>query len=525
MFKKEWLRFGLIILVNATLQAAVPQILNIGNGGEPKDLDPHVVTGVPEHHILLNLFEGLTDKDPKTLKPIPGAAEKWKISKDGRVYTFTIRKSARWSNGDPVTAQDFVYSWTRLLNPATASEYAYQGYYIKGAKEYNTGKTKDASGVGLRAVNAHTLQVTLENPTPFFLSLLYHHSLMPVHKATIEKHGARWTRPENFVGNGAFTVEKWEMNRVVTIKKSATYWGKDKIKLEKANFFPVDKQDTEEKLFRSKELHVTNEIPLEKLTTWQADKSGVYVSHPYLGIYHYWINTTKPGLNDKRVRKALSYAIDREKLVKFVTRGGQLPATAFTPPGTGGYTPPVVLPTGLEKLEEAKKLLAEAGYPGGKNFPKIEILYNTSDNHKKLAEAIQQMWKQNLGINAALFNQEWKVYLESQQTKNYTMSRAGWIADYNDPNTFLDMFTSYAQTNYSGWSNKEYDKAIEAAAKETNPQKRFKHFSKAESILLDELPCMPIYVYTRNYLRATDLKGWYPNIEDIHPVKYVELTK
>jgi oligopeptide transport system substrate-binding protein len=517
--------FALSIFLTLSSYAASPQILNLGNGGEPKDLDPHVTTGIPEFHIQMNIFEGLVGKDPKTLAPIPAVAESWQTSKDGKVWTFKLRKSARWSNGEPVTADDFVYSFARLLNPATASEYAYQGYYIKGGKDYNTGKTKDTSQLGVKAVNPQTLQVTLENPTPFFLDILYHHSLMPVPKSAIEKHGVRWTRPENLVSNGPFNVDRWETNKVLSAKKSVTYWDKASVKLERVNFLPIEKIETEEKLFRSKEIHKTNEIPVEKLPTWQADKTGVYHNFPYLGIYHYWLNTTKKPLNDVRVRKALAYAIDRTKIVKFVTRAGQLPAQAFTPPGTGGYTPPQVLPTDLSRLAEAKKLLAEAGYPDGKGFPSVEILYNTSENHKKIAEAIQQMWKQNLGVSATLFNQEWKVYLDNQQTKNYTISRAGWIADYNDPNTFLDMFTSYAQTNYSGWAKPEYDALIEAASKEPNAKKRLEHFAKAESILLEELPCMPIYVYTRAYLLSTDVKGWYDNIQDIHPLKFVSLGK
>jgi oligopeptide transport system substrate-binding protein len=505
-------------------QTELAQVLNLGNGGEPKDLDPHVVTGVPEFHILMNLLEGLVSKDPKTLAPIPGVAESWKISKDSKTYTFTLRKNAKWSNGEAVTAQDFIYSWTRLLKAETASEYAYQAFYIKNGKAFNEGKIKDPNQLGMKAIDNNTLVVQLENPTPFFLSLLFHHSLYPVHKATVEKFGARWTRPENFVGNGAFILSKWEINKVISLKPNPFYWDRNIIKLTEANFFPIDKHETEEKMFRAKSLHSVDDLPLEKLPTWQKDSSGVFKTHPYLGTYYYWFNCTKAPLDNKKVRKALSLAIDRDRIVRLVTRGGQVPATMFTPPGTGGFQPLSRLPKDSSQMAQAKKLLAEAGYPGGKGLPTIEILYNTSDNHKKIAETIQEMWKENLGVEATLFNQEWKVFLDNQQTKNYMVSRSGWIADYNDPNTFLDMFVTNGGNNHAGYSNKAYDELIDAAKKERNAQKRFAIFQKAEDILLEELPVLPIYIYARNYLLSNDVQGWYPNIEDIHPLKYISLA-
>lgn len=512
------------LLPLSTAESAVPQVLNLGNGGEPKDLDPHTVTGVPEFHIIMNVLEGLVSKDPKTLAPIPGVAEKWNISKDGKIYTFFLRKNAKWSNGDPITAPDFIYSWTRLLKPDTASEYAYQGFYIKNGRAFNEGKITDAQQLGLKAVDPYTLVVQLENPTPFFLSLLFHHSLYPVHKSTVEKFGNRWTRPENFVGNGAFVLKKWEINKVISVTPNPFYWDKETVKLSEANFFPIDKHETEEKMFRAKSLHTVDDLPLEKLPTWQKDTTGVFKNHPYLGTYYYWFNCTKAPLNNKKVRQALTLAIDRDRIVRLVTRGGQVPATMFTPPGTGGFQPASRLPKDGSQIEKAKQLLAEAGFPNGKGLPVLEILYNTSDNHKKIAEAIQQMWRENLGISSSLFNQEWKVFLDNQQTKNYMIARAGWIADYNDPNTFLDMFVTNGGNNHSGYSNTKYDELIEAAKKERNSQKRFTIFQKAEDILLEDLPVLPIYIYSRNYLLSNSVQGWYPNIEDIHPLKYISIS-
>ncbi len=516
------------LLVAANVMVATASFaagtFNFGNGAEPKDLDPHIVTGVPEHHILLNMFEPLVAMDPKTLAPIPGVATSWKVSKDLKTYTFTLRKDAKWSNGEAITAADFVYSWTRLLTPATAAEYAYQAYYMKNGKAFNEGKLKDASQLGFKAIDPYTLEVQLEAPTPFFLGLLNHHSLYPVPKSVVEKHGSRWTRPENMVSNGAFILDKWEMNKVISLKKNETYWDKTKVSLDRVNFHPVEKQDTEEKLFRSKELHTTNELPLEKIPFWQADKSGVYQQSPYLGIYHYWLNVGKAPLDNKLVRQALNLGFDRERIVKYVTRGGQEPAQGFTPPGAGGFFPKARLPKDGSSIAKAKELLAKAGYPGGKGLPKIELLYNTSDAHKKIAEAMQQMWKTNLGIDVVLVNQEWKVYLDSQTQKNYMVSRAGWIGDYNDANTFLDMFMSDNGNNKAGFKNAKYDELLTKAANEKNAKKRLEFFQEAEGILMEELPTIPIYVYTRVYLKSKDVQGWYPNILDYHPLKYVSLT-
>lgn len=500
------------------------QVLNIGNGAEPKDLDPHTTTGVPEHHIQQNIFEPLVSKDPRTLDPVPGVATKWEISKDGKKITFHLRKEARWSNGDPVTAEDFVYSWTRLLKPETAAEYAYQGHYIVNGKEFTEGKLKDASKLGIKAIDAHTLEVTLVNPTPFFLGLLYHHSLYPVHKATIEKFGTKWTRPENMVTNGAFKLAKWEMNKVITIVPNPHYWDRQSVKLEEANYYPVENLDTEEKMFRSNTLHVTNEVPLEKLPHWQGDKTGVFQNHAYLGTYFYWFNVKKAPLDNKLVRKALSLAIDRQQLVTFVTKGNQMAGTMFVPPGTAGYQPIERMPKDLSRVAEAKKLLEQAGYGAKKKLPKLEILYNTHEGHKKIAQAIQQMWKTNLGIDVELVNQEWKVYLDSMQQGNFQVGRQGWIGDYNDPNTFLDMLMSDNGNNRAGYKNPAYDALMVKASKETNAAKRFALFNQAEDMILDDSPLMPIYIYTRNYLKQNNVQGWFNNIEDIHPLKYVSLS-
>jgi len=505
-----------------------PQILNLGNGAEPEGLDPHVVTGVPEHNVLVALIEGLVGEDPKDLHPVPGVAERWENSEDGLVWTFHLRSNARWSTGDTVTAQDFVLSYKRMLSPKLASQYAYMLHVVKNAKEFNAGKIKDFSRVGFEAVDEHTLKITLAGPTPYFLSLLNHYSWFPVHIPTVKKYGPvdspnnPWTRPGNFVGNGPFVLDKWEVNDVIVVKKSPTYWDKAKVSLKEINFKPISSAEVEERAFRSGQIHVSNTIPLNKIDVYRKKNPQDLRLDPYLGVYFYRLNVTEPPLDNKKVRQALALAIDRESLVRNVLRGADKPTTFFTPPDTGGYTY-----NGGPKIsfdpDRASRLLAEAGYPQGKGFPKLKLLYNTSEAHQRIAEAIQQMWQNNLKVQIELTNEEWKVYLNTQQKMEYQVSRAGWIGDYNDPNTFLDMWLTGGGNNYTGFTNEKFDQLIASASQESDSQKRFSLFGKAEEILLDEMPIIPIYHYTSKYLASPKVKGWHPTILNHHPYKHVSI--
>jgi oligopeptide transport system substrate-binding protein len=501
-------------------------VLHRGNGTEPADLDPQIVTGVPEHHIIVALFEGLVSPNPKDLTPEPGVAESWTVSPDQKTYTFKIRANAKWSNGDAFTAQDFVYSWNRVLSPGLASEYAYMLYPVENAEAFNAGKIKDFAQVGVRALDPQTLQVRLKAPTPYFLQLLAHYSTFPVHKATIEKHGAmdargtKWTRPENMVSNGPFTLKQWDLNKIIRVEKNPLYWDAQTVALNGIHFYPTDSQQTEERKFRAGELHVTNEVPLNKIEVYRKENPELIRVTPYLGTYYYRMNVTKKPLDNVKVRQALVMAIDRKQIVERVTKGGQIPAESFTPPGTAGYTAAARIEYNPEK---ARQLLAEAGYPGGKGMPPVEILFNTSEAHKVIAEAVQQMLKKELGIDVQLANQDWKVYLSSQKTLNYGISRAGWIGDYVDPNNFLDMWVTGGGNNQTGWSNARYDALIKEASMTGDSAKRFAAFQEAEKILLTELPVIPIYTYTRVYLIRPEVQGWEGNILDAHPYKYIRL--
>ena len=491
-------------------------VLHVGNGTEPQSLDPHIATGVPEHHIISAVMEGLVAKDRKTLMPKPGVAESWTISDDLTVYTFKLRRNARWSNGDAHTAHDYAWSWWRALQPALGNQYAYMLFPIDNAQQYYEGDISDFDQVGVKALDDYTLQVTLGNPTPYFLQLLDHYSLYPVHQATIVKfgdadeRGTRWTYEDNLVGNGPFQLSEWKINRRIEVQKNGYYWDVDNVRLNNIIFYPTDNVTTEERMFRAGQLHITSSIPADKIQTYKDANDLSLRIAPYLGTYFFRININTPHLSDKRVRRALGMAIDREKLTKNILKGGQIPAYAITPPGTVGYYADTDL---TFDPSAARTLLAEAGYPDGANFPVTEILYNTNEAHRKVAVAIQQMWRENLNLDLELLNQEWKVYLQTESSGNYQISRAGWIGDYVDPNNFLDMFLCDGGNNRTGWCNPEYDNLIlEVAPTMTSHEERLAIFAKAEKMLLDDMPILPIYTYTSNYLINSAVKNYDSNL-------------
>ena len=487
-----------------------------GNGTEPQSLDPQIATGVPEHHIISAVMEGLVLKDRKTLEPRPGVAKTWDISNDGRVYTFYLRENAKWSNGDAHTADDYVWSWWRALQTTLGNQYAYMLFPIKNAKRYYDGETSDFSDVGVKAIDNRTLQVTLTNPTPYFLQLLDHYSLFPVHQATIEKfgradeRGTRWSYEGNLVGNGPYKLEEWKINRHITVTKNPYYWDEANVSINSIVFKPVDNAVTEERMFRAGALHVTSSIPADKIAIYQEKSAPELKITPYLGTYFYRLNINTPQLQDKRVRRALGMAIDRKQLVDNITKGGQIPAYTMTPPGTMGYFPESTLNF---DPEVAKRLLAEAGYPNGEGFPPIEILYNTNEGHRKIAVALQEMWKNYLNIDIKLLNQEWKVYLATESAGDYQISRGGWIGDYVDPNNFLDMFLCNGGNNRTGWCNEEYDRLIlEVAPSQSSHEQRLKIFQQAETILLEDMPIIPVYTYTSIKLLHPSVRNFDDNI-------------
>ncbi len=502
-------------------------ILHYGNGSEPQGLDPHVVTGVPENHIVRALFEGLAVKNPYTLEPEPGVAERWIFSDDKRVITFFLNPDARWSNGDPVLASDYVWSWQRALNPAMGNQYSYMLFPVKNAEAFAKGQISEFEKVGVKALDQRTLEVTLNEPTPYFIQLLDHYSTFAVHPPTIMKFGkstdryTKWTRAENIVGNGPFVMTEWKLNRRIVVKKSPTYWDTDKVSLNGVVFYPTENSVTEERMFRVGQLHYTAAVPLDKIPIYRDMENTPYVQAPYLGTYYYLLNTNKEPLTDVRVRQALSLSIDRDMLTSTVLQGTAFPAYSITPPDTLGYYPPRLFGFNPEK---AQQLIAEAGYPDGENWPGIEIIYNTSEAHRKIAVAIQQMWSSVLNIQVTLSNQEWKVYLDSVDQMEFDIARRGWIGDYVDPNNFLDLFISEGGNNSTGYANAVYDDLIlKKSTKAADRESRYQIFYRAETMLMQAMPIIPIYTYTSKHLIHRSVKGLPSNLMDSLNLKYVWL--
>lgn len=507
----------ILILLNSCGENSFSPIdnLRVGNGAEVQDLDPSIVSGVTEHRVLSALFEGLVSLDPKTLQPIPGVAKSWEVSSDNLIYTFKIRENARWSNGDILTAYDFVDSWKRVLTPSLSAEYAYLLFCLKNAKAYYEGKLKDFDKVGVEAIDEHTLRVELEYPTPYFLSMQSHNIWFPVHIPTLKKYGDpytrdnKWTHAGNHVGNGAYRLVKWIPNKIILVEKNPYYWDKESVAIPYISFFPIDNQLTEERLFRTSYLDLTSTVPLKKIDFYKQNKPANILLFPYVGVYYYRVNVTKPPLDNVHIRKALSLSIDRRKITEFILKGGEQPAYHYVPPGLGEYTPPQVLEYNPAL---AKQYLQQAGVTEGKSLPPIEILFNTSEAHKTIAEAVQRMWKENLGIEVKLLNQDWKVYLVTMNQLDYQIARSAWIADFLDPINFLECFLSYSGNNRTGWNNPEFDEKVESAYRETDPQKRLKLLEEAERLLLDELPIIPIYFYTQKMLISERVLDFQPNV-------------
>ena len=507
------------------------QVLFWGNGGDPAGLDPQIAIGDPESHIFNALFEGLVSEDPKDLHPIPGVAESWDITDGGRTYTFHLRHDAKWSNGDPVTADDFVWSNQRILQPGLGAQYAsmrFDDVQVVNAREYYDGKLTDFSKVGFEAPDPSTFVIRLKNPAGYLLSMLNHNSWYPVHRDTVLKYGPidqpnnRWTSVGNYVCNGPFRLKAWTIEQEVVVEKNPTYWNANIVRLKEIHYLNTEDVDTEERSFRAGQLHLTYDVPQSKIDEYRQHGSEFLQIAPYFGTYFYRFNVTNPIVQDRRVRRALAMAIDREGIVKNVTRGDEQTAHTFVPPNLEGYACPNSIPT---DYEGARRLLAEAGYPGGKGLPPVDLLINTSQNHRDIAEAMQQTWHKELGIDARIRNEEWKVYLDSQKSLNYCTARAGWTGDYADPFSFLSLFTSANGNNDAGYASPEYDRLIAAAHAAPTEPERLAACARAETLLLEDAPIAPIYFYTRKYLLQPSVKGWYNNILDRHMPQFIYLDE
>lgn len=495
------------------------QTLVYNLGADPKTIDPALNEAVDGSTIIVNAFEGLTRLDESD-KAVPGVAKDWKISDDGLVYTFNLRDDAKWSDGKNVVAGDFEYAWKRALDPKTGSGYAYQLYYLKGAEEFNTkgGKVEE---VGVKALDEKTLEVTLKSPTPYFLELMAFPTYMPVRQDIVESKGDAWARSaETYISNGPFKLDQWAQQEKMIFVKNDNYWNKDAVKLDTLDVRLVTDEMTAYNELKAGNFDMTESIPTDMLE--DAKAAGLRQDYANLGTYFVVLNVGKnfdkldpkvqAALGNEKVRQALSVAIDREAIVNNITKAGQIPAYSFVPKG-------IELVPGKDfadkeyydvsgDLDKAKALLAEAGYPNGEGLPTFTFLFNSEgDGHKKIAQYLQDTWSK-IGVKVELQQQEWKVFQTSRSTGAYQIGRHGWSADYTDPMTFLDMWTSNSGSNDAGFKNAEYDALIEQTKSETDPAKRAELFRKAEDILMKEAPVIPLYYYTKVKGVKPEVKGF-----------------
>lgn len=487
-------------------KSSEPQVLKMNLHSEPPTADPGIAEDTTSGAIITATFEGLT-RIGQDNKPINAAAEDVKVSDDLLTYTFKIR-DAKWSNGDPVTAHDFEFAWKRVLDPKTASNYAELLYYLKNGEKAHKGEVS-LDEVGVKALDDKTLEVKLENPTPYFLELTAFKTYFPVNKRVVEADKNWATEAKTHVGNGPFKMESWEHKSKMVLVKSDNYWDKDTVKLDRIEFSMVEDENTELSMYENGEIdwagHPLSSLPIDAMPALK--DSGKMTVQPIAGTYWYKFNTERVPFNNVKIRKAFAYAINRQEIIDNVAQANQLPAMGAVPPSVA-----VFKQDGYFKdndVDTAKKLLAEGMKELGiTKLPPITLSFNTSDGHKKIAEAIQDQWKKNLGVDVTLENKEWKVYIEDLHQGKFQIGRMGWLADFNDPITFLELYKEkMGGNNDTRWENAKYKELLNQSAKETDPAKRKEILAQAEAILMDEMPIMPIYFYTQSWVKKDEVKG------------------
>ncbi|CAH0525272.1 ABC transporter substrate-binding protein [Vibrio hippocampi] len=497
---------------DGAFELADVQELVRGNGTEVASIDPHKTEGVPESHVIRDLLEGLVNQDADG-NTIPGVAESWTTA-DNKTFVFNLRKDAKWSNGDPVTAGDFVYSFKRAVDPNTASPYS---WYLEMTTMVNSADiiagNKDKETLGVKALDDHTLEIQLESALPYFVMMMGHTTVKPVHQATVEKFGDQWTKPGNFVGNGAYVLSNWVVNERIELARNEQYWDNANTTLNKVTYLPIENQVSEMNRFLSGEIQITNELPIEHFSRLKKEHPESVSVKGDLCSYYYGFNNKKAPFDDVRVRQALSYAIDRDVVANAILGQGQKPAYFLTPEITAGFSPE--LPgygkmTQAERIAEAKKLLAEAGFDESKPL-NFTLLYNTSENHKKIATAIQSMWKKDLGANVTLENQEWKTYLDTRRQGDFDVTRAGWCGDYNEASSFLSLMQSNNSSNDPKYHSAEYDEVMAKAMAATSDAEREALYIEAEKLLARDMPIAPIYQYVKSRLVSPKVGGFAAN--------------
>ncbi len=502
-------------------------VLDRGLPSDPESLDPQKARSLQSGDVLRDIGEGLVSYSA-TGELVPGAAERWTMSDDGLTYTFTLRADARWSNGDPVTAADFEFALQRLADPATAAVYAQAIGTIANARAITAGELPPAE-LGVRAVDERTLVIELEQNTPYLLGLLTHPSTFPVHRASLEANGDDFTRPGKLLSNGAYVLDAWVPGSVLTLSRNENYWNNVATAIDVVNHHVVPQEVTELNRYRAGELHVTSNVPPDSFEQVRAERPDELRISPYLAVYYYGFNLTKPPFADSpELRQALSMAIDRETLVKNVLGRGEAPAYSWVPPGVANYEP---VRFGFAELSRedrhalARTLYRQAGY-GPDNPAGVELRYNTSDTQQRVALAIQSMWRDVLGVETTLVNEEFQVLLANMREGEVTqVFRSSWMGDYNDAHTFLGLLQSGNPSNMPRYVSEEYDSLMERAAQQIDPDRRRLYLEEAERVLLDDHPVIPIYFYVSKHLVSPEVRGWGDNVLDYHYSQHLSLAE
>ena len=510
-----------------TGKKAVNAHIRYALSAEPESIDPRMSTSLSASAVQAQLFEGLTTLDANN-RPIAAAAERWDVSPDGRKITFILRAGIKWSNGEPVTAQDFEYAWKTGLSPELASPNAYMLYCLKNGEAYATKKT-DASQVGVRAKDERTLEVELERPTAYFLALTSFHSFYPVHRKTVQTNEKWANQPQSLIGNGPFKLSAWVKSSRMELQKNENYWDAAKVKSTRLELFLLDNASTALSMFDSGQLDMGDSIPPTEVP--RLVKEGKVAIYPFLGTFYVSFNVTKPPFDNPKVRQAFALAINRQAIAETLLRGGQIPALAFVPPGVADSNANEDFRAkggALLKdhdVETARKLMAEAGFKDGAGFPSVTYLYNTSESNKMVAEALQEMWRKNLGVQVTLSNQEWKVYWDTLDKHNYQMARESWSGDYPDPMTFLDLFVSGGSNNSPDYRNAKYDQLIQQAQNTVDPVKRMQTLHQAEKILIEDAVIAPVFFQTNPVMMRSTVKGVVRSILGVPYLKEAYLEK
>jgi oligopeptide transport system substrate-binding protein len=526
------LHTSLRALIAAAAIAALPALAmaqvtyHRGNTADPETLDTHKTSTVYEAHILRDMLEGLVIHNASG-EVAPGVAEKWEMSDDGLQYKFTLRGNAKWSNGDPVKASDFVYSLRRIMNPATGAKYANILYPIRNAEKVNKGTIKELDQLGVSAPDDRTVIIALERPTPYFLELLTHQTGLPVHPATVERHGVNYVRPENIVTNGAYALKEFTPNSHIRLDKNPNFHDAANVKIDRVIFYPTKDASAAVRRFQAGELHSNDDIPADQIKFLKQTFGDQVRLAPYLGTWYLAVNTAKAPFSDVRVRTALSMMMDRGFIAEQIWGDTMVPGYSFVPPGINNYGEPAYAPyktmSIIEREEKAKALLAEAGFGPGKPL-KVQIRYNTTENNRNSVVAIADQWKQ-IGIETTFINTDAATHFAHlRDGGDFDVARAGWIGDYSDPQNFLFLVLADNKGfNYARYNNPDFDKLLAAAANETDLKKRAALLLQAETIFTRDLPYIPVLYYGSKNLVSAKLEGWKPNIRDVHPTRFMSL--